>query len=231
MDNPTVINWDLSISEAKRDQERVKAGLRHQSLRLSKVPYALAMGVAYSKHTKEAIAVCTTMLMSGSQIEPDAFMVSRVPSDFPYRAGYFVYREGPAICELLDSLPGLPRLIVFDSQGIAHPRGLGLAAHIGVLYGVATIGITRTLLTGRAGAVPRRDGGFATVKDGSGSEIGIAVCLKARCEPVYCSPGHLTNMATVKSYCQGVRSVRSSFPEALALVHEKANGLARESTN
>ncbi|WP_225953757.1 endonuclease V [Kibdelosporangium phytohabitans] len=222
------INWDLSVSEAKQDQQRVKAGLVHQPLQLSDLPYALAVGVAYSEGAGEAVAVCTSMLISGSQIDPDSYMVSRALSDFPYVAGFFVYREGPAICELLDSLPGLPRLIVFDSQGVAHPRGLGLAAHIGVLYDVPTIGITRKLLSGRASPVPSRDGATAPIKGRSGSEIGIAVRFKGRCEPVYCSPGHRTDLATIKSYCQGVRAVRSCFPEALALVHQKANILARE---
>lgn len=218
--------WDLSIAEAKQDQARVKKKLVAASVDLDRIRYVVAIGVAYSSKSREAVAVCTPMLTSGAPVDGN-HLVAREPSGFPYVPGLFFYREGPAICSLLDSLPGLPQLAVFDSQGIAHPRGLGLAAHIGVLYGIPTIGMTRKLLHGRASPLAEEDGATSSIRDRSGTEIGLAVRFKARCEPIYCSPGNMVNSSTLLAYCKQVKSVRSCLPEALAIVHQRANTLAR----
>lgn len=221
------VSWDMSVADAREDQRRVKRRLTRRSLDLSQVPYALAVGVAYSEKSKEAVAVCAPMLLSGAPVDRNGMFVAHEISDFPYVSGLFVYREGPAVCKLLESLPGLPPFAVFDSQGIAHPRGLGLAAHIGVLYDMPTIGMTRKKLYGYSRPLPEEDGAMADLVDKSKVSIGISIRYRARCEPIYCSPGHRTDLQTLKEYCRNVRSVRSCLPETLSLVHQRANSIAR----
>ncbi|WNV77836.1 endonuclease V [Geodermatophilus sp. DSM 44513] len=190
------------------------------------VRFALAIGVSYSVRDKEAVAVAMPMRLDGTPIDESHIIVSRQASDFPYIPGMFVYREGPAICSLLNGLPGLPSLLVFDAQGTAHPRRFGLAAHIGVLYDVPTIGLTRKLLIGRAPALAETDGARSFIKDREGKVVGLACRLRSRCEPIYLSPGHRADMSSLVGYVEGIKSVRSCFPAALALVHERANHLA-----
>jgi deoxyribonuclease V len=222
------IDPSFSVPEAKADQVRLRGLLRTQSLDLSRVRYALAIGVSYSERRKKAVAVATPMLITGGAVDDRQFYTVSEESPFPYVPGLFAYREGPAICTLLESLPGLPDLLVFGAQGTAHPRRFGLAAHLGVIYNVPTLGITRKLLVGRAPHLPETDHARAFVRDRSGSNVGVVCRFLARSEPVYSSPGHLTDLKTLVAYCDQVSSVRSSLPSALALVHERANRYARD---
>lgn len=219
-------SWEMSVSDAKANQERVKSFLVTSDLDLAHVKYALAVGVSFSERTQEAVAVAAPMLLTGALMSGDP-IVAREISDFPYVAGLFVYREGPAVCKLLESLPGLPPLIVFDSQGIAHPRGLGMAAHIGVLYDVPTLGLTRKRLSGAYRDLVEQDKATAPLVNKNDKVVGLAVRFKSRCEPVFGSPGHRTSVRTLSDYCSGIRRIRGCMPEGLAIVHQEANKLAR----
>ena len=109
---------------------------------------------------------------------------------FPYVPGLFAYREGPALTALLDGLGERPDLAIMDVQGVAHPRGIGLAAHVGALYDVPTIGITRKRIWGRHERVPA--GWRDATASGERPTIGWAYRRKADDEPVFASPGHKT---------------------------------------
>ncbi|MGV9865683.1 endonuclease V [Rhodococcus koreensis] len=226
--NEIEYDWDLSPTEARKDQQRAKRKLVTSPFSLEKVRFVLTVGVAYSGSSKDAFVVAMPAFKDGSPVDETQVYCCVAHSEFPYIPGLYAYREGPAICKLLNSLPGLPEIIVFDAQGTAHPKGFGLAAHIGVIYDVPTLGVTRKLLTGRHDPVDSADRGRSYVRDRSGSPIGVACRFLARCEPSFASPGHRTDLATVRDYCDGIISVRGCFPSALSLVHEHANRLARK---
>jgi len=83
-----------------------------------------------------------------SRLEPLDFSLGEVPVTFPYRPGLLAFREGPAVLAALEKLATWPDLFLFDAQGIAHPRRLGLAAHLGVLLDCPSIGCAKSRLTG-----------------------------------------------------------------------------------
>lgn len=219
--------WNLSVTDARKDQYRLKGDLVVSGLSLPDINFIMSVGVAYSDRAREAFAVGTPTYLDGSAVDESIVYSCSERSEFPYIPGLYAYREGPAICKLLNSLPGLPNLVVFDAQGTAHPKGFGLAAHIGVIYDIPTIGLTRKLLIGKPDPVDEGDGASAWIHDRSGTRVGVAHRFLAKCELAFASPGHRTNLDVVHAYCNGIKSVRSCFPSALATVHERANRLAK----
>ena len=108
---------------------------------------------------------------------------------FPYIPGLLTFREGPAILAALEHLTVAPELLIFDGQGIAHPRRCGLASHIGVLLDIPSIGCAKTGLSGRYEAPRAEKGSYSYLKDGA-ETIGAVVRTRSRVKPVFVSIGH-----------------------------------------
>lgn len=217
------LDWSTSESEAIADQIRTRSRLVIRPFDLSRLKTCLAIGVAYSDDRRAAIATGVFMDLSGKPLSADPPLVAEHPSSFPYVPGLFAYREGPAIATLLNALPAMPGLLVTFGQGIAHPRGFGLAAHIGVLASTPSIGITRKRLSGE-GPVPELDDTDpAMLRDEQGTTIGIGRRLLPNCSPVYASPGHLVDIATTIAFLDGTSAIRRCLPEALSIAQDEAN--------
>lgn len=86
-----------------------------------------------------------------------------------------------------------PDVLIFDGQGLAHPRRFGVACHGGVLFGVPSIGCAKSLLVGRHGELGRERGSTAELVDGE-EVVGMAVRMRTGVKPVYVSPGHLMDL-------------------------------------
>lgn len=168
------------------------------------------------------------MAADGREVESGVRFAARQPAHFPYVPGLFAYREGPAITSLLDSLPGPPDLLVFHAQGIAHPRGIGLAAHIGLLYDTASYGITRKRLFG-AGPTPPIESDFSveSLRTNDGKRIGVALRFLSGFDPVYASPGHRMDLESMLTHLKAFSSFRGCLPTGLCLAQEAANRMAR----
>ncbi len=119
--------------------------------------------------------------------------VAHQPLRLPYIPGLLSFREGPAILKAWEGLQERPDLILFDGQGIAHPRRLGIASHLGVLLDWPTIGVAKSLLVGRpdpnAEALGPHKGDWLPLVDRH-ETIGRAVRTRSHVKPVYVSPGH-----------------------------------------
>jgi deoxyribonuclease V len=132
------------------------------------------------------------------------------------------FREAPLILAACQELTITPDLIMVDGQGIAHPRRLGLASHLGLLLDTPAIGCAKSLLCGRYGAVGTTPGNFMPLLDDE-EVIGTVLCTKAGTKPIYVSIGHKLDLETaifwVLNCCQGYR-----VPEPTRLAHLAAGG-------
>ncbi|WP_427174522.1 endonuclease V [Arthrobacter sp. 92] len=183
----------------------------------------MAIGVSYSERRGLAVAVGVPMLHGGSPLERGSQYVAESPSEFPYVSGLFVYREGPAVHALLNSLPPVLELLVIFGQGIAHPRGFGMASHIGVLADVPTIGVTRKRLWGK-GPEPAPDTTEPVLlRDNRSNLVGVAMRLSKGGEVIHASPGHRTDIESVLEFLSSISALRAGLPESLALAQEAAN--------
>ena len=112
---------------------------------------------------------------------------------FPYRTGLLSFREVPILVEAFGRLKSQPEVILVDGQGIAHPRGLGLASHLGLVLGVPTIGVAKSRLVG-AGKEPGWEAGAVSPLIYQQKIVGLILRTKTGIDPLYLSPGHLITL-------------------------------------
>lgn len=218
--------WTSDWRTAEFEQAVFAQDVELRHLDLAQIGAALAIGVSYSERTQEAVAIGVPCTPVGDRLDDRSYSAI-VTVDFPYQPGLFAYREAPAICQMLEVVDFSPDLLLMDTQGIAHPRRFGLASHIGVLTGLATIGMTRKSLRGRTkGRLP--DEGVEALFD-RGSRIGAVLC-RPRTEPLFASPGHRTDVATVIDWLERQPKKGRGMPEAMWSAHRMANQRARRKT-
>jgi deoxyribonuclease V len=112
---------------------------------------------------------------------------------FPYVPGYLAFREGHAIVSAINRLRTAPDVVLVDGHGIAHPRGIGIASHIGVILGVPTIGCAKSRLVGDF-AEPAAKQGSWTYLSLEGAHVGAVLRTRSNAKPVFVSPGHMTDI-------------------------------------
>lgn len=114
--------------------------------------------------------------------------------EFPYIPGYLSFREGPAVVEAVEKLSTRPDLVLFDGQGIAHPRGLGIAAVVGVVLGIPSVGCGKSRLVGEYDE-PGGEKGSQSPLVYKGDVVGSVVRTRTGVKPLFVSPGHLVDLA------------------------------------
>jgi len=188
--------WDVTPAEARQIQLELRARLERED-RIPKVQHVAGADIALelpgrgSWRTGEGRAIAGIIVYRF----PDMVEVERVSSiqrlTFPYVPGLLSFREIPALLAAFESLRTSTDLIFCDAQGYAHPRRFGLACHLGVLLGVPSIGVAKSLLIGNYKEPARRAGSTASLIDAdTGEEIGAAVRTANAVKPVYVSQGH-----------------------------------------
>ena len=142
--------------------------------------------------------VAAAVLLRFPTLTVEAEVAAERPVPMPYVPGLLSFREGPAALAALDGLPRIPDLLLVDGQGIAHPRRLGIASHLGVLRDLPTVGVAKSRLTGEpvpdAAALDQRRGHWLPLVDGE-EVVGALVRSRDRVRPLYVSPGHRTTVA------------------------------------
>lgn len=141
-----------------------------------------------------AITRAAAILLDAETLEVLDRQVARIPTRMPYIPGLLSFRELPALVPALHALAQVPDLVFIDGHGIAHPRRLGIAAHAGVITGLPTIGVAKSVLIGTSKPLHEMRGAHAPLRDGS-EQIGWMLRSKERCLPLIVSPGHRVSMA------------------------------------
>jgi deoxyribonuclease V len=112
---------------------------------------------------------------------------------FPYRTGLLSFREVPILAAALARLKERPDVVLVDGQGIAHPRGLGLATHLGLVADIPTIGVAKSRLVGE-GQEPALTAGSYNQLIWKGKQVGLILRTQTGIKPLYLSPGHLITL-------------------------------------
>ena len=148
--------------------------------------------------------------------------VARRPVTFPYVPGLLSFREVPALLDALDRLGQVPDLLLCDGQGLAHPRRFGLACHLGVLTGIPSIGVAKSLLIGQHEAVPRERGSWRPLLD-KAAVIGAVLRTRIGVAPVYVSIGHKISLPSAIDFVLAC-APRYRLPETTRAAHRLASG-------
>jgi deoxyribonuclease V len=153
---------------------------------------------------------------------PDMELLETVTADgkvsFPYIPGLLSFREGPILIEAFQKLKSKPDAMIFDGQGIAHPRGIGLASHIGLWLDIPSIGCAKTPLLDEFISPGPSRGNFGWILR-EGVRVGAVLRTKEKIKPLFVSPGHRIDLPTsiqlILESCKGYR-----FPEPLRKAHQ-----------
>lgn len=142
-------------------------------------------------------------------------------ADFPYIPGLLSFRELPHILDALSKLTAMPDVIICDGQGIAHPRGLGIASHLGVIQGVSTIGCAKSRLIGEYVEPNFKRGSYSPLLMNN-KVVGVVLRTKDNVRPVFVSPGH---MITLQEAIEIVLNTTTHYriPEPVRSAHNLVN--------
>ena len=166
------------------------------------------------------------VVLSYPELELVETRIAKEKIEFPYIPGLLSFRESPLTLAACEKLSVTPDLILVDGQGIAHPRRMGLASHLGLLLDTPTIGCAKSLLCGRH-KMPGVEPGSYTERVDNGQTIGAALRTKTGTNPLYVSVGHRIDLQNaihwVLKCCRGYR-----LPEPSRLAHLAAGGHLNE---
>jgi deoxyribonuclease V len=211
--------WDVSPKEVIAIQERL-CPLTRQEADRSTVEVQRVAGIDVS--VKKGMSRAAVAVLSYPSLKPLDVALAEAPVSFPYVPGLLTFREGPVVLAALAQLRAEPDLLIFDGQGIAHPRRFGIAAHIGVLVDRPSIGCAKSRLWGRHQKPGPEKGDYALLYDGE-QVIGAVVRTRTGVKPVYVSVGHKTSLTSAIQYVLGC-CTRYRLPETTRLAHRLAGG-------
>lgn len=183
--------WDGDVAKAHRLQQELAAQVR---LVDDDAPLRHVAGVDVGFEEGGAVTRAAAVLLDAQTLAPLAEVVARQPTRMPYIPGLLSFRELPAVLQALSALPMTPDLVFVDGQGIAHPRRLGIAAHLGVVSGLPTVGVAKSILVGQHEAVGPRRGEQQPLWH-QGELIGTVLRSKDGIRPLIVSPGHRVSLA------------------------------------
>lgn len=149
--------------------------------------------------------------------------VSHQPTLMPYIPGLLSFREIPAILEALSKLKIKPHLLLCDGQGIAHPRRLGLASHLGILADIPSIGVAKSRFIGTHDELGLEKGDQQPLMDGD-EQIGVVLRTRTNVRPLYISIGHRISLETAVHYVLQC-TPKYRLPETTRQAHKLASNL------
>jgi deoxyribonuclease V len=220
-------HWNITYKEAVNIQQDLKEKLiindKEFSGRISTIAGA---DISYSQQDDMFFAAVILLAYPTMDVIEETSFAERAP--FPYIPGLLSFREGPALLKSFEKLGSVPDCVIFDGQGIAHPRGIGLASHIGLFLDIPTIGCAKKRLVGLHDEVGPAVGDYEDlVLDGR--VVGAVVRTKKKVKPLFVSPGHKISLRraveVVLSCCKGYR-----LTEPVRRAHLAVNRIRIEAT-
>lgn len=186
----TLHSWNVTPGEAIAIQKDLASQLVYdRPLDIDAV--RLVAGVDVS--VKENVSNAAVVVMTFPELKGIETVTATQPTPFPYIPGLLSFREGPVLVTAFEQLQHEPDVFIFDGQGRAHPRRLGIAAHMGLWLQRPTIGCAKSLLSGRYVEPPPTRGNHVDLVD-RGEVIGAILRTRDTTKPVFISPGHLVDL-------------------------------------
>ncbi len=221
-------SWDLTPQKAIELQKKVREEVKIEPLNKS---VQLIAGADLSLNLYSEIVFAGFIVLSYPDLQVIDHSVIEDTTKFPYIPGLLSFREIPALLKAWENLKTKPDLILVDGVGIAHPRRIGIASHLGVVLNVPTIGCAKSVLTG-VYEEPRWEAGSISYlydRYNKSEIIGAAVRTKKKVKPVFISLGHkITLDESIDIVLKSTRGYR--LPEPTRLAHNLVNEYRRNNT-
>jgi len=218
-------SWNLQPNQAAARQRTLAGRVsRNSRLDLRRAHLVLGADVSYSRGTDTCYAAAVVWDLHEGAAIATTTAVRR--ARFPYVPGLLSFREAPALMAAFAKVTQPVDVLLIEGQGLAHPRRLGLASHLGVLYDRPTVGCAKSRLVGTHREPASVRGARAVLRDGD-ELIGAVLRTRRGVKPLFVSVGHAV---TLEQACRLVLRLTPSFrqPEPLRLAHHLANVLRKE---
>jgi len=207
-------DWRVTVPQAMAIQQDLAELV---STRDQATDIRLVAGVDISTPNAGGVARGVVVVLNYPELKLIESQTAEKSVEFPYVPGLLSFRESPVILAACEKLTNTPDLILVDGHGLAHPRRLGLASHLGVLWDKPTIGCAKSRLCGEHDPVDIEQGRFADLLDGE-ETIGAVLRTRRNSRPLYASIGHKISLEAairwVLNCCRGYR-----LPEPTRLAH------------
>lgn len=207
-------SWKVDVEEAIQIQETLKDQVILKKT-FSEIRTIGGGDVAYSNRN-QLFGGIVVLSFPKMEVMDRAGASGRI--SFPYIPGLLSFREGPILIKAFQRLKVKPDVMIFEGQGIAHPREFGLASHMGLWLDLPSIGCSKTPLMKSPIYVGALKGDFEYIRK-EGKELGAVLRTKEKVKPLFISPGHridlLTSIQLILATCQGFR-----IPEPLRQAHQ-----------
>ncbi|CCH57098.1 Deoxyribonuclease V [Fibrisoma limi BUZ 3] len=215
-------NWTLTPAEAVALQQQLRSEIRIEPL-TRPVETIAGCDISFNKFEETVYAGIVVLQLDTLEVVEEVGVIST--ATFPYVPGLLSFREGPALLDAWAKLKIEPDVVMFDGQGIAHPRRIGIASHMGLFIDRPAFGCAKSVLVGKYDEPAPERGNWSPMVHYR-EVIGAALRTKDKVNPVYVSPGHLIDMETAIDLtlrCNGGYRI----PEPTRRAHNLVNALRR----
>lgn len=209
--------WNLTPPEAIALQKQLASQVDNRTpLDLAQVRFVGGVDVSVKNEISRAAIVVLTF----PELKLVEAVTAAMPTPFPYIPGLLSFREGAVILQAHAQLQQHPDVYIFDGAGVAHPRRLGIAAHMGLWFDAPTIGCAKSFLIGKHDPLPPERGAYRNLID-KGEVIGNILRTKDNVSPVYLSAGHRITLESARELT--LRCVtKYRLPEPIRAAHNTA---------
>lgn len=225
MEIPTILDIpydpEIAFEMQKKYASQVKVQQPQQEINI-----IAGADVSYVGRTNEAYASVVVVHRKTKEIIEEVTWCGT--TNFPYKSGLLAIREAPCLIEVFKKLNVEPDLIIMDGNGQIHPRGFGLACHMGLCFERPTIGCAKTVFVGTEGDLGEERGEVAEVTNDEGIVMGLALRTQKKAPPVYVSVGHLFDLETATEIMFELTSRNNRLPLPVFHAHHLCAKLRKE---
>jgi deoxyribonuclease V len=216
--------WTMTPREAVELQKSLRERVRVVPLK-KKIRTIAGADISFNKFSPVVYAGLVVLSLPHLEVVEEVGVVSE--TKFPYLSGLLSFREAPSVLEAWAKLKTEPDVVMFDGQGIAHPRRVGIASHVGLWLNRPTLGCAKSVLVGKYEEPDAERGSWTELIDPkNGETVGAALRTKTNVNPIYVSPGHLIDLkSAIKLTLECDGGYRQ--PEPTRRAHHLVNALRR----
>jgi len=222
MKTPHSHAWNLNTNQARELQIKLSREIIRHNCDMN-INLIAGIDVSVSRFSRAGRAAVVVLDYRSQELHEVSIVEGDI--DFPYIPGLLSFREAPLALRAWKRLKSRPDLLMVDGQGIAHPRRMGIASHLGLLLNTPSIGCAKSRLIGTHSSLPEKAGSYRLLRE-QNEIIGAAVRTKHGVQPVYVSIGHMIDLdsaiSLVLACCRSYR-----LPQPTRLAHMAAGGSSK----
>lgn len=185
-------NWNITPKQAIEIQQELQKRISFKNSP-NKVHLIAGADAAFSK--EKGLIHGAVSVLSFPDMKLIETKTATLSLSFPYIPGLLSFREGPVLLECFRQIKNIPDVILFDGQGIMHPRKMGIATHLGILLDKPTIGCAKSYLYGEFRLPANSKGAFKYVRDKNKKIIGTCLRTRKDVKPMFVSTGNKISLS------------------------------------